>query len=368
MKYFWTGITFIIYCTQASYALSLTRGPYIQKLSHDSVTIVWETDVSATSKVKYKKDSDWTNKKEYDLVTHHAISLSGLTDDQDYTYKVHSDDVVLSSAEQFHTAPRSSTTRKIKFAVLGDSGVGSTDQSQVSDQLVEWEPEFVVHVGDVVYPAGANEDYDNNFFTPYQAWLKQLAFFPSIGNHDYVTVADYLQVFHLPKSDSNTENYYSFNYGYAHFIALNTNEDFAANSPQQNWLVEDLSNNNKTWTIVFFHHSPFSSSSHGENQDVQDFLIPLFERYEVDVVFTGHDHTYERIKRMNIYGENNHKVLYIVTGGGGASLYPLVVENDYTKVFLSEHHFVGVSLQPESLKIKMISKDGMKLDSYTIEK
>ena len=94
----------------------------------------------------------------------------------------------------------------------------------------------------------------------------------------------------------------------------------------------------------------------------------VFEENRVDMVFSGHAHTYERTRRLRFGYENNQRVIYIVTGGGGKSLYPIVYQKWYTKMFFSVFHFVGITMTPTILKGEAISETGRVFDKFRLLK
>ena len=123
--------------------------------------------------------------------------------------------------------------------MIGDSGTGSTAQYAVADRMVALDPQFVLHTGDVVYPDGQADGYDPFFFQPYQALARRAPIFPTLGNHDYSSRAGqpYLDAFYLPHNNpANTERYYSFDWGNAHFTALDFNT--GPDADQLAWLNE----------------------------------------------------------------------------------------------------------------------------------
>jgi hypothetical protein len=134
--------------------------------------------------------------------------------------------------------------------------------------------------------------------------------------------------------------------------------DYTPGKPQYEWLVSDLAGTSKPWKFVFFHIPPYSSGGHGSDLNVRQTLAPLFEQYGVTIVFNGHDHDYERS------GANG--VTYIVTGGGGAPLYPKVHDNPASIYFASVYHFVQITLSGDTLYGIAIGSDGTEFDHFTI--
>ena len=292
--------------------------------------------------------------------TEHVITLTDLITGTEVTYRVSTSGVELASGA-FRTA--GAADRPFSFAVIGDSGTGSTDQYAVADRLVALDPNFVLHTGDVVYPSGQADGYDPYFFQPYQALLKRAPIFPTLGNHDVVTDNDqpYLDAFYLPHNNpANSEKYYAFDWGNAHFTALDFND--GPSTAQLNWLQADLAATHQEWRFVFYHQAIYSSGPHGYEPYIigkRAVLAPIFEANHVDVVFNGHDHDYERTKSIN-------GVIYIVSGGGGASLYD-VTPQSFSAFAASVHHTVYVTVDGCQLALQAIKADGSIFDSTTLD-
>ena len=130
-----------------------------------------------------------------------------------------------------------------------------------------------------------------------------------------------------------------------------------------NWLKNDLAATDKPWKFVFYHQAIYSSGPHGYEswaKAKRELLAPIFEQNHVDVVFNGHDHDYERTRPIT-------GVLYIVSGGGGASLYP-VVPQSFSAYAESTYHTVLATVDSCTLKLQAIKPDGTVFDSTRLTK
>jgi 3',5'-cyclic AMP phosphodiesterase CpdA len=136
------------------------------------------------------------------------------------------------------------------------------------------------------------------------------------------------------------------------------------NGFQRKWLNNELrfltSDTTIHWIFVNMHRPPYSSGSHGSDIKVREAWCPIFEEYGVDIVFCGHDHSYERTKEIN-------GVIYIVCAGGGAPLYD-VGKNEWTAYSEKTHHFCLVKVKERELLLKAIKVDGSVFDSLRIKK
>jgi hypothetical protein len=128
-----------------------------------------------------------------------------------------------------------------------------------------------------------------------------MVFWPCLGNHDVRTSTGgpWRDAFWTPANNaSQSENYYSFDYGNAHVVVLNSNASTSPGSAQYKFLDEDLAASTARWKFVAFHHTIYSSGRHTSDKLRQKNLAPLFDKHAVDVVFMGHDHDYERTKPL----------------------------------------------------------------------
>jgi hypothetical protein len=197
----------------------------------------------------------------------------------------------------------------LKFAVLGDSGTGETGQYQVGERMgivhSTFPFELVALVGDNLYGSERPQDYVRKFELPYKALLDAgVKFYASLGNHDSREQRFY------EKFNMGGEQYYSFR------APRQDVRFFALESPypepeQIAWLEKELQGSDAIWKIAFFHHPLYTSAGHhGSEVALRRAWEPLFVKYNVSVVFTGHDHVYERVKPQQ-------GISYFVVGSGG---------------------------------------------------
>lgn len=344
----------------------ITFGPYVQRVSETGATIFIRTDESQVLTLNYRKvgADNWKTKEDSTAKTTHRFRLTSLKQGNEYEYYItEADGDRLTLTYTFQTEKDVTADDPLRVAVVGDYGSFSTDEFRVVTQMMWWDPDLIITTGDNAYDSGTLSEFATNVFKPYQPLLAEVPMYASMGNHDYYTEegAPMKEIFELPQANSGTEDYYSFNYDNIHFVALNTNLDYSVGSDQYTWLQEDLENADQRWKIVYFHHPVFSSGEHGSTPDMDSILAPLFSANDVDVVFNGHDHNYERNQKVN-------GVLYVVTGGGGKSLYDQLTENEYSEVFVSEYHFVGLTIDNSEMKLKAIDKRGYVFDEKKLSK
>ncbi len=216
----------------------------------------------------------------------------------------------------FLTSPIAGVAKKTRVWVIGDAGTANSNQAAVRDAYSNFtgttNTDLWLMLGDNAYNSGLDSEYQTAVFNMYSALLRKSVVWPTLGNHDG-TSADsasqtgpYYDDFTLPKNGeagglaSGTEGYYSFDYGNIHFICLESFEtDRSANGTMMTWLKNDLATNTREWTIAFWHHPPYSKGSHDSDTDtimtqMRQNALPILENAGVDLVLTGHSHSYER--------------------------------------------------------------------------
>lgn len=329
------------------------RLPYLGWVSSHSAVIAWRCNPNGSvhwgpGQARGQTLADNTEKDQ------HFALLTDLAPATTYSYEVEVDGERLGSVATFTTAPAEGSDAS--FIAFADSGSGTVHQTRLAEVMKRVPFDFAVIAGDIIYERGADAEYDPHYFRPYGELIKHLPFFPAVGNHDIVTEAGgpFRRNFYLPKGNF----YYDFYWGDIHLIALDSNKVYDKN--QQAWLETALQAPAR-WKIVYFHHPAFSSMEvYGDNPAVQSQWVPLFEKYGVDLVINGHAHGYERTVPMN-------GVTYVVTGGGGASIFP-VGRNERTAVSISTYEFVSVSLTDNLMTLKTIDANGTVVDTVQIDK
>jgi acid phosphatase type 7 len=305
------------------FAQTLTRSPYLQMLGTTSVVIRWQTNTACNSKVAYGTTLSYGSVvTDAASVTEHEIKIQSLLPNTKYFYQIGTTTLVLQGDANnwVKTAiPLGSTDFTVW--VTGDFGSGSTGQTAVRDSYISYvganTANFWIWLGDNAYSSGFASEYNSYVFGVYPQIMKNLPIFPALGNHDYSqsgyhsatslgTAFEYFNAFTMPTNAelggvaSTTEKYYSYNFGNAHFIVLDSYGSFNnSGSAMYQWLQSDLAANTQKWTVCYFHHPPYSKGTHNsdtetELMDMRQNIVPLLEQYNVDLVLSGHSHTYER--------------------------------------------------------------------------
>jgi hypothetical protein len=300
--------------------VTVTRGPYLQLGTDSAVRVRWRTSAPTTSRVRYGTTPGNLSLTAGDAasITEHELALTGLSPAVTYYYSVGSATEMLAGDTSyfFVTSPPPAGTGPTRIWVLGDSGTANSDAAAVRDAYVNFtgttHTNLWLMLGDNAYQSGTDAEYQAAVFDMYPAMLRKSVLWPTIGNHDTANLSTappglpYFQMFSLPAAaeaggvSSGTEKYYAFDYANIHFICLDSmTSDRSTTGPMLTWLRDDLASTTKQWIIAFWHHPPYSKGSHDSDTtpeliEMRQNALPILEDYGVDLVLTGHSHSYER--------------------------------------------------------------------------
>jgi predicted phosphodiesterase len=447
--------------------------PYLQigrEPSAESLHLLWQTaDSDAVWSVEHRKDSKapW-QKAEAPKASRMAVAgvaprklynatLAGLVPGGTFNYRILKDGNVVFTADAI---AQKSATQSYRFVAFGDIGAGTPEQKTIANRAYLSKPDLVVVPGDLVYEHGLVSEYDTNFWPVYNAdktseagvpMMRSIPFVSVPGNHDldnrnmdkYPDGLAYYFFWNQPlngplgveggpivpaliATDANRKSFmdvagdayprmanYSFDYGNAHWTILDSNPyvDWT-NKELNDWVANDLAAaKNATWRFVMFHHPGFNSSREHYEQQHMRLLSPIFEAGNVDVVFNGHLHNYQRSfpltftpdkKGTLLIGGKDGKtirgrvvngiwkldksfngktrtkpkgIIYLVTGAGGQKLYNVEQNDDpdswqkFTDKFVSNVHSLTIAdVDGKSLTIRQVTADGKVLDKFKVTK
>lgn len=303
----------------------VTRGPYLQSGTPDSMVVRWRTEEPDTSVVRYGRAITNLNHTEESpgTMTEHVVLLEGLRNDTRYFYTfavTNHGQRQWTATNSFMTAPPVGSRKPVRIWVLGDPGTKDTKQRAVRDAYARYalgkRTDLWLMLGDNAYDYGSERNYQKAVFDVYPEMLRSAVLWPTLGNHDARHAKSatqsgvYYDLFTLPTLGqaggvpSGTEAYYSFDYANLHLICLNSCDvPRSTNGLMANWLRRDLAARRADWTIAFWHHPPYSDGSHdaddeknsgGRMVDMREDFLPILEEVGVDLVLCGHSHSYER--------------------------------------------------------------------------
>jgi acid phosphatase type 7 len=338
------------------------KGPYLQDLAPTSITIMWQLDQAAPARVAVDGPGG-PRTIELAAARIGEATIDRLTPSSRYRYRV--DTTGRSWTGEFATAPVVGADVPFSFIVVGDTRSGVDAHRRVIERIAQEVPDFVLGTGDMV-DDGYRQDQWQQFFDVESPVLRDNVYFPAVGNHDRQgrgrTADSYRTYFSVP--DNGDERFYGFSYAAARFLVLDSNEYSFALSDQTAWLERELIAARQDPAVrhvfVVMHHPPFSIALHGGSRDLRERWTPLFEKYQVTAVFSGHDHVYERAEHNGIR--------YFVSGGGGAPLYPRrphpsPVDLDAVKKLERTFHFLRVTVTGSRVEVTGVRSDGTVIET-----
>ncbi len=253
--------------------------------------------------------------------------------------------------------PRES--KSVKFAVIGDNGTGKEPEIAVAKLMAQAHEsfpfEFVLMLGDNMYGGESEHDFKRKFEDPYAPLLAAgVKFYASLGNHDNPNQR-YYKPFNM-----NGKRFYDFKKGNAEFLALDSNY---MDPEQLDWVQKQLEGSRADWKICFFHHPLYSDGrAHGPDKDLRARLEPIFERTGVNVVFSGHEHFYERFKPQN-------GIYYFIEGSSGQLRFHNLRPSSLTaKGFDTDRAFMLIEIAGDKLYFQTIAASGDTVDSGEIDR
>ncbi len=427
MRHYILPFLLLLFCQSVDLsAQSVDRGPYLQMVGQETITIRWRTTSNTSSKVWYGQTPNNLNltKTSSSLTEDHLVELNGLSANTKYYYAVGSSSEQLVGGDinhYFTTSPTGAIEEPINIWVLGDAGKGGTNQRNVRDAFYDLHGDepiaMALLLGDNAYNDGSQSNYQDTWFEDmYEDRLINMPLFSAYGNHDAFTAdsetesGPYFEIFNFPRNGelggapSGTESYYSFDYGDIHVISINDyDEDMTTNGAQYQWLEEDLMNNDKGWTIAICHYAPHDgrngySDSRERSIVMRERYNSLMESYGIDLVLAGHSHSYQRSILMDNYygyssefdpaihaldmgdgqldgdgayqkGEDGKGTVYVVSGSAG-SISSVNDDLDHPAMYANHMVLGSVRLQitNDQLDAIFMTHEGIVGDYFTIQK
>ena len=375
--------------------ITTLRYPYVQNVQSDKATIMWTTREPGFGLVQYSPDGiNFQSAAARSRVFTHLDTgagtfyqyqavLTGLTPGTNYVYHVTVNGLSVAAGGEWRF--RTAAPGPFEFLVLGDSGYGSDEQFVLAQKLLTENPSLIVHVGDLVYAAGTPygaapyELYQRRYFDYYAPMMSSVPVFPCPGNHDYdaASAVAYLAIHSVPTENvppADRGRYYSFDWGNVHFVSIDAHlsleRTMNAGGPMLRWLDNDLRTTRKFWKVVYLHYPPWGV---GPNEnDIHTFwarqwITPIFETHGVQVVFSGHEHSYQRSKpvRLGTFVSPDIGTTYFTCGGGGAFLYDFP-KKDVLAASGKIFHYIRAEVRGSTLTFRVIGVDGREFEQYTL--
>ena len=342
--------------------------PYLQNVTPDGITVMWETTEPVAGVVEYGRNGSLDRQaRESGQNKIHEIRIGGLEPGETYDYRVRYAQTTLAAAS-FTTAPPPGA-ENWRFVVYGDNRSNPATHARNVEQIMKLKPGIILNTGDLVAQGSQYEQWKPQYFDPLRGVSEHIPVFPCLGNHEQ-NAPHYYNYHSLP--DDQGEVYYSFDYANAHIISLNSNTKdapYQRGEKQTEWLIDDLKKHkDATWKIVFFHHPLFRSHPTRGITEQRWVWQPVFEEYGVDLVLNGHDHYYMRSYAIGRYtGEPRRGLFHLISGGGGANTYPMVPKA-HAAFRRRVHHVTAVDVMGDRMVGRAVDIDGNVFDAFVVDK
>jgi acid phosphatase type 7 len=405
----------LLFCRNSE-SQAAVRGPYLQSAGATRITVCWRTESPSRGVVRYgTTPGELTHQaRSSSVAKEQFVHLTGLKPDTTYFYSIGTAQAVESEGPDYHfkTSP-SGSGRSSRMWVLGDSGAIGAEA--VRDGFMAFNGstpiDAILMLGDNAYENGTDSEYQVAVFDRFAQQLRKSVLWPTIGNHDTAQSRDpskpiaYTDIFSLPTRGecgglpSRSERFYSFDFGDAHFVCLDSmTSPLGLDDAMATWLRADLAATRKKWKVAFWHHAPYSKTSHDSDWDaamvaMRQRIVPILEKGGVDLVLCGHSHAYERSKLINgHYGVSgsfasdfvfnvspslyekpvkygpHQGTAYVVVGTSGRVSLPDVVGSPHPAMQTSFRRLgsLALDIEEDRLEVKFISVSGSVDDSFAI--
>ena len=340
----------------------LVVGPYLTDLSDGHVEVRFELDAPAPASVVLggADGASAAIDREDSSSAMHVVRVAGLHASMPYAYAVRAGGAELGHG-RFTTAPEPASGASTTFLLYGDDRSDPEAHAAVVHELQATPSDFLVNTGDAVENGGRASDW-LTFFQIEAPVLADRALFLCIGNHELVddqAGANFGKYVGFRDARGTTAPYGTMRWSGVRFFFLNGMHDWTGGD-ERAWLERELASADGEpgvrWRIAVVHHGPWASGPHGDNAKLMAAHVPeLLVAHHVDLVLSGHDHIYER-------GESG-PLKYIVSGGGGAPLYPIRTVLPTTRKAKSAYHVVAVTASTDAIRIETKGVDGTVIDA-----
>lgn len=374
--------------------LSSLRTPYLQNVSPTSAAVLWTLPILGKATLSLTDSSGAARSipadgREFPASQtglangyfQYQASLSGLTPDTVYSYSISCDGQPVANSLagplSFRT-PRAGSP--FTFLHLADSGTGSDAQRRLASLMSQESRDLVLANGDLAYDLGTWDAIERNYFGVYRDLMAQVPFFPSLGNHEYMTDAGNpsLAGWVTPSSGVAVRHqgrYYSFDWGNVHFVALDSNDPLAradaGDTTMLDWLENDLRATRKFWRIAFFHHPGYATGVHQDEPpagQVRQYIVPILERYGVQLVLNGHEHNYQRTYPL-LAGQtvppDSGGIVYVTGGGGGQQPFQSPAAAWIAQI-QGVNQYVRSQVSGSTMTLTSVAVDGAAVDSLKL--
>ena len=354
--------------THVAMSQNVLKGPYLIEPGETNMVIRWEIDTLSDNKVEFGLNTMNTKliKLNYRGSKHGAYlyeaELAQLQSNSKYYYRLAGHD----EHAWYNFKTYANDQEQLRFVAMGDSRSNPEIFARIMQQSSSVNPDFIISMGDVVENGGDYEQWENYFFSITEGVFESTPIISALGDHEGDGDDGELFRYFLRKNEAVDKQWFSFDYGSAHFISLDYRHP--ENQEMIDWFIEDISSANKKWNFVYMHRPSYNLGGHRSSWG-KGIWPELFREYNIDIVFAGHSHLYERFYPTRPKNQPNaFPVTYITTGGAGAGLYEVSTNERVLAKAESVNHFIDVNIIGDTLNLTAFRMNGSLLDEFHIVK
>ena len=369
MKYYsWYFGLFLTGFFYSLFAQTITKGPYLWLPQNQDLIVRWETDQKVAHKINYGLKKSVKSSQQAQLLgeSHehylYQVILPDLKSGRQYYYQIEFPGGK-GPVDSLQTAPAKKSD--LTFVALGDSRSNPGIFDLLSKQVKQLQPDLIINMGDLVAEGGDFQQWNEFYFDVADELVGYIPLVSCLGDHegDDDNGALY-RYFFLPQLPVE-ELWFSYDYGPAHFVALDYR--YPDSEKMLEWFKKDMQQAASKWKFVYMHRPCYNLGGHRSNWGSPQWQN-LFREYQVDIVFAGHSHQYERFFPVRPVQEpDGWPVTYITTGGAGASLYD-VIPSSFLAQAQSVYHFTYLNISGDTLNFKAFLENGEVLDQFQLVK
>jgi len=374
----------------------LATGGYVQDVRGDAATVAMITAAPALLRCDLRDASGTVvaTKADERARRRHTFRFDGLAAGGKYTYAIAGRDDGAVVAEGAVRTASADDRAPVRFAFLGDSGAQpwwvwlqrtpawhlparwqwlpcASAVRGIGAAVAQWQPDFVLHLGDVVYPEGLSAHYSAGYFRPFAEAMRNAPFYAVLGNHDVMDI-DGLQCLDNigvpPNPSTGDGRFFSIARGPVRILGVDCNTDhvgkrYEAAHPAHRFLEAELAAATEPWIVVASHFPMRSWSRQGPRAELLLAMLPLLAERRVSLYLSGHDHCYQRFDSAGAA-----EPVLLVSGGGGKNLYDIKPAQPGPRPAVAEraHHWCSAEVQGAELRVTAHGLDGAVLDSFAL--
>jgi len=347
---------------------NVLKGPYLIEPGETSLLIRWEIDRMSDYKVEYGLNTKKT--KQINLTYRgtksnahlYEAKLPDLRPNSVYCYRLD----LPGNNKWFKIRTYADNQENLTFVAMGDSRSNPEIFAKIMSASEGTNPDLIISMGDLVENGGKYEQWNDFYFSVIHGIAESTPIVSTLGDHEGEGDDGELFRYFLRDNQPVDKQWFSFDYGSAHFISLDYR--YPESKEMIDWFINDIISSSKKWNFVYMHRPCYNLGGHASAWG-RGTWPELFSKYKIDIVFAGHSHLYERFYPVKPSDDSGAlPVTYITSGGAGAELYEVVKNESVLASSESVNHSIKVLIAGDTLKLQTIRMDGSTLDKLLIIK